>query len=278
VRQPCQVCGRPARDAFVCGKCGHDVGLDLAETPWLLRELELVLTRQAVYSSRYGSTRTVGKATPLVFDLRASACLRELDRVLAAATRAVHIVPVTLAGDHHVAWNVQHRADALLLKLDELRRVVVDAGVHVEAIRRAYDRLRSAIDRPADRWYAGPCWICNRDLYALVGRPVAECACGAQYDVQTRRDYLLREADDQLQNAATIARAVSWLGAEPLTAARVRKWAERGRIKAKAYARCEAHRHEYVPPSTCKACSPLYRVGDARDLLAADTNRKERTS
>lgn len=268
-------CGKPAGDAFVCKSCGRDLERDLAETPWLVDELETVLTRQTVYGTR--STTRSSRSTPLVFDVRASNRLRDLERALRPAAAATRIVAATIDGDHHRAWNVNQLARAVLLKLDELRRHI-DGPDHVDTVKRAYARARAAIDRPADKWYAGPCWVCSSDLFAHVSAPVVTCQCGAAYDVKTRRDYLLTEAEDQLTNAAIIARSVSWLGAEPLTAARVRKWAERGRIIPRAWDRCETHRHDAIPPRDCKACSPLYRVGDAIDLLAADTNRKETAS
>lgn len=278
----CAACDRPT-DAFVCRPCMRELERELGETGWLLDELETVLTRRAVYGDRYGGSGA-GKSTPLVFDVRASDRVRELDQALAAAIRAVRAPrPALLRPSRRnidAAWNVRHRAAVVAARLVELAHHE-DAGRIVDDLRSAYARTRSAIDKPADRWFAGPCWtpLCGRDLYADVGKSVAVCetkrgGCGATYDVQTRRDYLLREADDQLANAATIARAVSWLGAEPLTAARVRKWAERKRITPKAFARCPKHAHDVIPPSTCRACSPLYRVGDARDLLAADTRRK----
>lgn len=281
-RRPCGVtgCDRPT-DAFVCRPCGRDLEQRLDGTLWLLDELEVVLTRQSVYGDRHSSR---GTTRPLVFDDRASQRLRDLDRALASACRAARAAPVAINGPHAMRHRTRSLAAALAPYVDKLR-YVDQAGTLVDELKLAYDRATSTVDRPADRWYAGPCWtpLCGRDLYADVGRPVATCdpkrgGCGATYDVQTRRDYLLREADDQLANAVTIARAVSWLGADPLTPARVRQWATRGRLTARAYDRCPTHLHDHVPPAGCRACSPRYRIGDARDLLASDTNRKVRAT
>ena len=120
-------------------------------------------------------------------------------------------------------------------------------------------QLRFLVDRPADRWYAGPCDQCERDLYARTGAAEVMCEeCDLAYDVVKRRQWLLEQAEDRLVNATTLARAVSWLGTEPLTAERVRKWAQRGRLIAKG--------HEVKAGRTL----PLYRIGDALDMLAGD--------
>jgi hypothetical protein len=128
---------------------------------------------------------------------------------------------------------------------------------------------RYAVDRPADRWYAGPCnaglkdealgvALCGVDLYAKTGARTVKCRnCEAEYDVQARRDWLLAAAEDQLADAATVGRAVSWLGADPLTPERVRQWAARDRLAVRATINGKAH----------------YRVCDAIDLLAASTAR-----
>lgn len=123
-------------------------------------------------------------------------------------------------------------------------------------------QLQRIVDRPADRWYAGPCDGCERDLYAKVGAKMVDCDdCDRVYDIAVRRAALLVEAEDRLVNATELARAVSWLGTEPLNPMKVRVWAHRGRIVAKG--------HE----ERSGKILPLYRVGDALDLMATDTKK-----
>jgi len=127
----------------------------------------------------------------------------------------------------------------------------------VDEITDAVADCRRVIDRAPERWYAGPC-ECGADLYAKRRTGIVTCReCGHEYDVEARREWLLAEAEDRLANAATIARAVSWLGAEPLTSATVRKWAQRGRLLAKGH----------------DGRGPLYRIGDAIDLLAKESTK-----
>jgi hypothetical protein len=132
------------------------------------------------------------------------------------------------------------------------------------------NRGKALIDRPADRWFAGPCEECGTGMFVVPNAPVATCRairgvdenddpvkCGFVVDVAQRRATLLLEAEDRLAKAADVARAVSWLGALPLTADRVRQWAVRDRIFAKGH----------------DGKSPLYRIGDAIDILAGDTSK-----
>src|SRR5690606_22826324 len=133
----------------------------------------------------------------------------------------------------------------------------------VDEITDAVAGCHRVIDRRPDRWYAGPCTAGadegqgGTDPYALRSGGTVACRRGeAVYDVADRRKWLLEEAEDRLAHATEIARAVSWLGATPLTPDRVRQWAARERLTAKAH------------DSRGRA---LYRIGDAIDLLAADT-------
>ena len=62
-----------------------------------------------------------------------------------------------------------------------------------------------------------------------------------------------RQPDQHVSTATELARAVSWLGADYLTTDRVRQWASRGRLVTRGHS-LDGH--------------PMYRVGDAIDLLS----------
>lgn len=167
------------------------------------------------------------------------------------------------------------------------------------------ERARRVIDRQADRWYAGPCgeptdaivggcscqchgagpgtpcdmvggcgleWHrpvrCPGELYARPGADFVDCpACGAQFDVKARREWLLNSARDALAGAALIGALLAdpdRPGDAVKLAARIRKWAERGRLVP----------HSYTPwgrndDESEERLHPRYRVGDVQDLLAA---------
>jgi hypothetical protein len=143
-----------------------------------------------------------------------------------------------------------------LIRCADFGPEILDELTHLEL------QLRGFVDRPADKWYAGRCDQCERDLYAKTGATTVTCReCDLEYDVEARRAWLLKAAEDYLVNATDLARAVSWLGGEPLTAQRVWQWAKRGRIAVKG--------HEM----TGGRLLPMYRLGDALDLLAAETQK-----
>ena len=257
-------CNRPAGDAFCCTTCGAALTQALSETPWLIDELNIVVTRQARYGAG-SSGKTVDKAQPLPLDIRASDALAHYVGMLGSWVR--------MFCEENPGWLLPKGDPAslsrwLLVRVTDIRHHPAGNDC-IEELCTAFAAGQNAVDRPADRWYAGPCnaelededlgrALCGVDLYAKAGARKVECRnCGAEYDVKARRDWLLAAAEDQLADAATIARAVSWLGAEPLTPERVRKWAERGQI---------------VPKATL-GNRPHYRVGDAIDLLAASVRR-----
>ena len=159
--------------------------------------------------------------------------------------------------DHVSACCVYLLGHANWIRTQHWAPEIIDEMQHIEG------QLRRMVDRPADKWFAGPCDTCERDLYAKVGAASVECAeCDLVYDVDARRVWLLEQAQDRLLTAAELARAVSWLGTEPLTGERVRKWAQRGRITARGHV---MHRGNEIP---------TYLVSDAVELLAQDARPK----
>lgn len=252
-------CDRPAGDAFCCRHCGDALTQVLSETPWLVDELNIVITKQARYGSGAGG-RSVGKTQPLPLDIRASDALTAYAGLLGSWVR--------MFCEEQAAWKMPKGDPAslarwLVVRVNDIRHHGAGNDCITELCA-AFAAGRYAVDRPADQWFAGPCnadledealgtALCGVDLYAKAGAKTVTCRnCDAEYDVKARRDWLITAAEDQLADATTIARAVSWLGAEPLTAERVRQWGKRGRLIAKGH----------------QGDKPLYRVGDAIDLLS----------
>lgn len=250
-------CGRPAGDARLCRTCIGDLRDALRDLPFLLRELETVLTRQAVTGTRNGPR---SNSRPLPFHAAASDCRMALTRALeAAAARLIRDdCPRSPQPQHVAAW--------LLGRLEQLRHHAYAETMHHEILT-PVEKARWLIDRAPDRWYAGPCVVCTRDLYAETGHSQIQCEdCGASYDVHARRAKLLKAAADHLANAATIARAVTWLGEEPVTPKRIGMWAHRKRLVARG--------HEPYPSGTDPTRTrPLYRVGDVLELLGQEARR-----
>lgn len=256
-------CGRPTRDkAFVCDSCADSLTRSLGDIPWLAEELETTITKQRGIPTEGGSSSS---ETALPWHEKAADARRNLHGLLATWCRFCdeedvrNSSPMTgLPVDE-----LEAMSRWLLWRVDGL--TFHDIGLEaVDEITNAVAECERLIDRRPDRWYAGPCVnnsevaVCGADLYAKRTTGDVRCrSCGAVYDVAERRAWLLAEAEDRLADATTVARAVSWLGAEALTPSRIWKWAERGRILAKGH---DGRR-------------PLYRIGDAIDLLADDTRK-----
>lgn len=135
-------------------------------------------------------------------------------------------------------------------------------------------RLRSFVDVPAARWYAGPCtagqndlkWavLCGADLYAVLEQPTVTCReCDWSYSIAERRAWLLAAAEDRWETTTVIARAVAVLGdyehAEAKLAQRIRQWHKRSQLRVRDTVEIKGR------------LRPRYRLGDVLDLVAEDT-------
>lgn len=133
---------------------------------------------------------------------------------------------------------------------------------------------------------AVPETTCQRALYVDPEAAFIDCpACDARWKVADRRAWLLKAAEDSLGNAATIATALTRLE-QPVTADRIYKWKERGRLKVhgrEAPPPCREHQGIGRQPQACEACrakegAPLYRLGDVVDLLVEAARAEEARS
>lgn len=256
MNEPCLVdwCDRPVAEGLVCLRCSNRLSVALGDVPALWEELDTVLTKQA----RYAAAEARRGERSLPFNPEASEIGWVLRNTIATWCRLIgeergkalpedHPAAVARWLLNHVTWLRHHKAGAEA----------------VEEITSVIGQVWRVVDRPAGRWFAGPCDGCERDLYAKDGADSVHCRdCDLVYDVGARREWLLEQANDRLVTAAELARAVSWLGTEPLTADRIRKWAERKRIVAKGHT---YHRGNQIP---------TYLVRDAIELMAQDARPK----
>lgn len=129
--------------------------------------------------------------------------------------------------------------------------------------------MRSAIDSRGERQFIGPCGAepepgqqCEADVYARPGAAFTTCsACGTQFDVAARRDWLLDLARDRLEPASVIATIVQSWTPYTITSAAVRKWIERSRLQAAG-----------TDPATGRT---LYPVSRALHLAEVAARRKQ---
>lgn len=219
--------------------------------------------------SQAPAVRPADDESPLPYSDRASAAHRELVAVL---TEWAELADPTLAADPRPLTLA--RLGPLLARQVPRLRTSPHGGEAVERIMLAIREAARAVDRPADRRYAGPCQgervvvpflhggLCGSDLYATPGRPDVTCRdCGATYPITERRAWLLEAAAEALLPATELARAIDGLGVD-VTPAMIRRWASRGLIERKGVRRRRVLSRQDE--------DPVYRVGDVLDKVAAD--------
>jgi hypothetical protein len=272
-------CSRPITyNAILCTNCGSRLEQALAELPSLLDDLEVTRTRQ----NRAGGANT-------------GVLSRSYERPLPwseNASEAVEVIRLTLFGwcqilaaerDSYPTFNTPTSMSVHLLANINWLRHHEAADAALDEIIHATEYGTSKIDNPPTMLYAGPCdpdgqwhtndlgagglWVlelqgpCSTDLYAHEGKRDVTCPrCQLVWKVEDRRDQMLEQAEDQLVTAADLSRFLSAYG-EPLTADRIYQWVKRGHLAA--------HGHTATG-------RPLYRVGDATDVLTriSETRRK----
>jgi hypothetical protein len=225
-------CDRPVAEAHVCTRCAHQLERALGDIPAVVHQLNLTLAKQTRYADR---AERGGNEQPLPMDPQASAAASELRAHLVGWVRLVAeergwaLPEDTLDAMsrwmlHHVEWLRHHQAGH-------------DAVEELTGDMRTAQRV---IDRPPDRWYAGPCTAlmadglpCGADMYAQADKGNVGCPdCGAVYDVAKRRAWLLAEAEDTLATTTEVCRALTTLAGVELTAASIRGYVHRGQLMA----------------------------------------------
>jgi hypothetical protein len=291
----CDLCARPVDGtAYVCSPCADRVRDDLLHLAELAGEVEAAILKLVRYGSGGGGSgerpvpwddvraeraaavgntvatwaRQVAASRGLVVEVPGpprpagplcfhGQALPLLDRAKPPCahsscgqigTRRSHL-GVAIAA----SWLAEHGQLEWLRHQREAAEAMTD-------LREAAREVERIVDRPRDRWYAGPCWAdlpseerCEVELYAVPGARTVRCPeCKTEHDAAARKQWLLDEARDALVHAELMARALTALGIEDVTPARVRGMARHGRLMAKG---------------TNAAGDPTYRVGDVLDVI-----------
>lgn len=283
--QICDACWqRPTRDTrLLCDQCTWRLGRELDALPVLVDELDTTLTRQARIGGNRGGRRGTRPTDPVAkIDAELHAwnsrlpVLQLRDSIGPALTRiARDVVGGNPPADP--SW-LDVTAQLLQQHLDTIARHPDAAAIWRELTGLA-DQARHAIDRPADRLYAGICgatvesteepgdglarggvghWRCTEPLYADPRYGDVTCPeCGTRWDVDQRRQQMLRDLDDRLVTAAEASRLAAYLGELHVGHDRFRnlitQWRRRGRIAT----------HDHADDGT-----PRYLFGEVIALLA----------
>lgn len=234
----CQVatCDRPSDDWIVCNVCAKRFEKVLAEMPWMLDELDLVISQQTRYVNQ-----SSGKSaeTPLVFDPKASDMRAQLVTAIDTGARII-----ADANGWALTYGNPAGASRWLLRYLTAIRLNVAGGEIVDSITALNIGCLWVIDRPATKQYLGDCSMvygegslrqeCAGRIYGRAGKDRARCdTCGAEWEATELREHLLRQLDDRLCTAAEIAHLSTYLGllaGREQVRKRINQWASRGQV------------------------------------------------
>jgi len=241
-------CDRPTGGYYLCPHCTHALVADLRRVDELADQLDATISRQTRTATGVGVTSRPSER-PLPVDLTAAEIRADLVNVLTTWARDVADRTGTTAAN---VAAMPTAAAFLLAHESTLRTHPAAAELHDE-ITDAIHRAWRAVDRPAERRFVGPCDECGADMYARPHAAEHTCRdCGARYDADERRAWLLEQARDRIETASTIARALPGLLGTNVTPAMIRGYVHRGRL---------------LPRPPDPSGRARFRVGDVIDLV-----------
>ncbi len=254
---PCPVCLQPTNDGLLCRSDTSALRSALGSLPWLMRELQVTLTRQN--QATKGGGRGNGE-TPLPFNVNASEVAFTVTNTVGTWIRDIDARADP--GQTMTAWCAW-----LIERVPTIRGHVAVEQIYDE-LTYAVKIVRQAIDRPPDREYVQSCAICGHGVYAAPGAEIASCAeCRRvaerdsdgkvigfvpEYDVHAAHLMRVATLRSALLTVADLRTAVESIRGEPLSIKLVRSWVNRRRLLAKGSADGQ----------------PLYSVEDALALAA----------
>lgn len=270
-------CGKPTRDAVLCVPCAYRLDEAIAQISGyqgLGYDLDIALARQdrierptgrPHVDDRDDDRQWPGTLRPnaLPYEPRAAQAAETVRRLL--RTLAIDVIAAETRADPPTDHTVTGLAAWIRPRVGWLRHHH-RAPEYLQMALEAAHTARRAVDRPAERLYAGPCDQCGQDMYGRVGARIVECPpCDLVYDVAARRQWLLRSAEDVLATSTEIARAITRLG-QPVTPEMIRGYVHRGHLVPHGH-RTNGNRK-----------TPLYRLGDVLDVLAHRAEREGKTA
>jgi hypothetical protein len=256
----CSACTRPVADnARLCQRCTERFARDLGDIGALAQELQTTRLRQSRIGGQATGVLSRSSERPLPWDQRASEAADVLRSTVVAWVRVV----LEERGARCPVDSLAAMGTFLLSHREWLRHHEA-ADECADEIGHATKNARHVIDRAPGRSYAGPCRetiqatdeqgeaCCLAELHVRDGAKMVTCPlCSAEHDVADRKAWLLAVAENQLVTASELHRLLQFVG-QAVPHSTIRSWVHRSRLAA----------HGQTPDG-----HPLYRVGDAFDLL-----------
>jgi hypothetical protein len=282
----CCVCERiPVHDAYtLCRDCSDDLSVELTKvcTPprdsagrpgrTLADELRITIAGIDRISSRNLGITVRSASTPLPWKEHASAALTALYDVLWSWAS----MTASRFGIHPELWPTPEAAAGWLLYRHNRVRQLDQADQAHDQIIGVVHQAEWAVDRPADREYAGPCDPeCGGDVYGRPGNAFARCnTCSAEYPAAARRDWLLKASSDYLVTAAEASRALPDLLGRPLNVKTIRTWHNTGRLVMRGRDRDPDELDVGQAHEDDQRGAPLHRLGDIVELAVTTATRE----
>lgn len=264
----CRHCGNPADGVVLCPGCQHTVRKGLANISAHHRDLFSLPGRVL------GQGRSTGEVSDPTGSSVARGDIRDLVDDEAAATKNALVGWIRMLIDDRprAFYPTEDTVEAIARVLAQQLRSIATlewAGDFTADVLRIERRLRKTVEANKGLWYAGVCGtitnpdtglFCTRVLYADPDKDEVRCpVCRTTWPVVERRRILLRAAEDEETNVATIARACLVLLGEETSLAklerRIQNWIDRGLIERRGHTDVDGRLRK------------VYRLGDVLDML-----------
>lgn len=287
--KPTCACSRPVTDsAYLCHHCTTVLERQIGSLPALADDLETTRTRQSRIGSQALGIIVKAAETPIPWNDKAARQLASLRTMLVGWVRVCEDWRVTPEGPacrrcaHPTCATVRATRQpddtwtgmtAYLLAALPAFRHRPEVQACADDLDRATKQAEEVMDRRPEQTFYGPCGSveyedgqpapgsepCPADLYGDADATEIVCeVCAAEHKVSDVREWLIKAAQDRLATAAELSKFLTLYG-EPLTAERIRKWAERGQL---------------VAHGKNAAGSPLYRVSEAVQRLTEQQHKR----
>lgn len=255
-------CDHPSPDGTLCTRCLGALISELRAVPALMADWELTFTRQVSMGDGPGPiAHSHADSTRMPVHLGAAEAGMDLRTVLLVWAREIadtagHSLDTPDSARGYARW---------LLRYTHHIRQHPAADQLADEITDAITRVRRVIDRPPEKLFFGRCGAdldddqqCVESIYGYAAHNTVQCpVCGTEWDIATRRAWLLRIVEDEVAYSGLLAGLVSGLGVQ-ISSSAIRRYAKKGRIHALAV----DARHR-----------PLYRIGDVLDVCLHRTHR-----
>lgn len=295
-------CGQPTSGAWLCEDCAHTFRWALVNVAAHYTDLGNVETKQVRYSSNAATKGSIGKAQPLVVDLRFAGTKEpgsqlkydtwatvvawcravmedQPERIGPACHDCIHLTCSAIRRNRWPRNTITSMVGYLArqfgyINTQQWAPAMYDEFLDLER------RLTRMVNRPPDRWYAGRCGVsdvlidgstatCETELYATAEKGTITCkGCGIQHDVGERRAILLIEAKEFHVTATEAAAALmAWTDYDGTT---------KKLIDLIAYWRTEKVLDDHGVTEVSGQWRKVYRLGDVQDLLIGHAQREQK--